>query len=127
MPWKATTLASDSQNQATLGPDDRPDVLVTAKGRLVLVPSLDELMSRKGAAGLQICLDELSHHHFMKHGYDWIYMGATIKSSVATGRGYYFIHFGHDVHYVGSYRQAISYLLNYAATGHANHAERRAR
>ena len=107
--------------------DERPALSITPKGRLALVPSLDELLKRKGAAGLQICLDELSHHHFMKHGYDWIYTGAMIKSSVATGRGYYFIHFAGDVHYVGSYRQAISYLLNYASTGVPNHANRRAR
>lgn len=123
MPSNATFSYSDSQNPSTWSADQRPALSITPKGRLALVPSLQELMCRKGAKGLQACLVELGHHHFMKHGYDWIYAGAT----VASNRGSYFIHFAGDVHYVGSFRQAVSFLLNYAATGTPNHAERRAR
>lgn len=128
MPSKAMTQSSDSQNLATYGADQRPPLTITLEGRRVLVPSLDELTSRKGAKGLQLCLLDLTHHHFMVHGYDWKYLGGEI---VAKG-SLYFVHFGgvltqHDVHYLGRYRQALDFLMAYAKTGKPNDANRRAR
>ncbi len=123
MPAKAMSLASDSQNLIAPSWSDRPGLTITAKGRLALVPSLDELLSRKGAKGLQLTLDELTHHHFMLHGYDWLYAGGQIKPHGML----YFVHFTGDVHYLGKYRQALDFLLPYAKTGKPNHASRRLR
>lgn len=128
MPSEAMTLASDSPNQATWSASERPPLDITTKGRLALVPSLDELSRRRGTKGLQACLDDLSHAHFMKHGHDWIYTKGVIKLD----RARYFVHFDSgltagDVHYLGDYRQALGYLLHYATTGRRNDAMRRAR
>lgn len=128
MPLEAMILCSDSVNLIDLGPSDRPPLTITPAGRMALVPDLEELLSRKGAKGLQLCLEDLGHHHFMVHGYDWKYAGGTIK----THKSLYFIHFGgaltqHDVHYLGKYRQALDFLIAYAKTGKPNDANRRAR
>jgi len=127
MPSNAMIQASDSQNPVYTV-DDRPPLSITTKGRLVLLPPIEELLSRRGAKGLQTCLIELTHHHFMKHGYDWIYANGTVK----THGKLYFVHFDGvmtraDVHYLGNYRDALAYLMNYARTAQQNNAMRRAR
>lgn len=118
---KATHVYTDIHPPYAL--DDRPALTITAAGRLAVVPSFDELLSRRGTKGLQDSLDELSHHHFMVHGHDWLYTGGVIK---LTGLDY-FVHFTGDVHYLGKYRQALDFLMSYAKTGRPNHALRRMR
>ncbi len=123
MPSKAMILAPDSQNPSTYGLNDRPDVYITTAGRMALIPSMDELLSRRGAKGLQLTLEEMGHHHFMMHSYDWIYANGKIHSQ---GQGY-FVLFSGDVHYLGKYNQAVDFLTDYARTGKPNHALRRMR
>jgi len=103
--------------------NERPPLTITPAGRLVLVPSLEELMSRRGTKGLQECLDDLSHHHFMVHGYDWRYTGGMIKPQSP----HYFVHFTGDVHYLGKFHQALKFLMDYAKTARPNDALRRLR
>lgn len=122
MPSKATVFATDSHSPI-YALDERPDLSITPAGRLALIPSLDELLKRRGAKGLQETLDELTHHHFMLHGHDWLYAGGSIKAHGML----YFVHFTGDVHYLGKYRDALAYLMPYATTGKPNHAQRRLR
>jgi hypothetical protein len=123
MPCPAMILSSDSQNPTAYAPSERPPLTITAAGRRVLVPTFDELLKRRGCKGLQLTLDELTHHHFMVHGHDWLYAGGAIKAHSTL----YFVHFTGDVHYLGKHRQALDYLIAYAKTGKPNHAQRRMR
>lgn len=125
MRTKATHVYTDILPPLTCSHDERPPLAITPAGRLALVPSMDELLSRRGAKGLQITLEELTHHHFMKHGHDWRYAGAKI----VTNHAKYFVRgdFQGDMHYLGTYRQGLGFLIAYAKTGAPNDALRRAR
>lgn len=128
MASKAMTYVLDSLNPSAYSADQRPPLTITTKGRLAIVPDLDEFMSRRGTKGLQLCLEELTHHYFMVHGYEWRYAGGTITSY----QSLYFVSFGGtvsvpDVHYLGKYRQAVDFLMHYAKTGTPNDSMRRAR
>jgi hypothetical protein len=124
---KATHVYTDI-HPSSWSADQRPPLTVTPAGRLAVIPTLDELLSRSGTKGLQLTLDELTHHHFMLHGYEWRYLGGTVRLNQQA----YFIHFGGtvaqpDVHHLGKYRQALDFLIDYAKTGRPNDALRRMR
>lgn len=125
---KATHVYTDYYyDPATCGPDDRPALSLTALAydELRRMPSLDELMKRKGPLGLQLCIDELTYLYWDKNGFDWIYADGEVYCQ----NKLYFIRLSDDTHhYLGSsYRYALAYLMDYLTGGRPNRAMTRGR
>jgi len=120
MASNAMSLSSDSDN-----PEYRPPLLLTPLGFEAAreIPPLDVLLKRKGTKGLQQCVDELTYLYFQKHGWDWIYANA----KVFTQHKLYFLQLSDQVHYLGSFRKGLNYLMDAVEKGSYNHALRRAR
>lgn len=128
MPQNTTHVYQDF---FALDEHERPAVSLTplAYDELRRIPTLEELLQRKGSKGLQAAIDELSWIYQDKHGFDWMYQDA----EVFTQNRLYFvrvpsgdIHF--EVHYLGNnYRAALAYLMDYVSGGRANRASMRAR
>lgn len=57
-----------------------------------------------------------------KHGYDWNYLGGTIRRE---SKGY-FVQVGGVSHYLGSFTNAVNHFMDYIVTGKPNAAMRRA-
>lgn len=122
MPFDAMTVNSDSHNQDTPVPYCLTPL---AYDELRRVPSLDELLRRKGTKGLQATIDELSWIYQDTHGFEWIYQDSEIYCQ---GRLYFVRLDSQDVHYLGNtYRAALAYLMDYMRTARPNRAMTRAR
>lgn len=109
------------------GPDDRPALALTALAydELRTVPTLTELLKRKGAAGLQLCIDELTWFYQDKNGFDWLYVNAEVYTQ---GKLYFIRLEDGSSHYLGSsYRHALDYLMDYIRNGRSNRAMTRSR
>jgi hypothetical protein len=86
------------------------------------VPSLDALMKRKGAKGLQTFLREMSAAYEAKYGYSWKYQGGVIRRE---GKSY-FIDCDAGPVYVSTFDTAVRHMMDYLETGKPNDAMRRA-
>ncbi len=107
MPSKATILTSDSHNPAA----PLPTVSISA------------LVARGGTKALQQILQHLGRGHAHKHGYAWNYDGATVRRESKV----YFIDYDGQTRYLGTFRDAVEHLSQYAVTGTPNASMRRAR
>lgn len=127
MPCEAMIQSSDSHNPVTYGAEERPALSLSpaAYDELRRIPSLDELLQRKGAKGLQSAVDELSWIYQDKYGFEWLYEDCEVYCQ---GRLYFVRLDGDDIHYLGNtYRAALAYFMDYVRTARPNHAMRRAR
>jgi hypothetical protein len=85
--------------------------------------SISALIARGGTKALQQILEKLGRGHAHKHGYAWNYAGAAVRREGKV----YFIDYDGQTRYLGTFRDAVEHLSQYAVTGTPNASMRRAR